>query len=198
MSIKYPPSEARNAHGTALDTVLNGEVSGALSDTYKKLLRLKAMCPEIWEPIFDKLDNHCKNFLNGLDEYLEVTPKEIWNEFSYYTGNTRGAIKIVGDAYPRKDIEFDKEEWFRPKTLKNLVEKKIVVTYYRKKKDEFVTKKYTYAPGKVEVQITGEDYAPRIPNPEHGGGNIDMLIAAFEEIRDAKATAILKKKGIIK
>lgn len=194
MSTTAAPTYAIPSHGDPIRTLMGSNVVSSFLDD-----RIDDY-PEIWEPITDAISDLCDNWLDAKDEYLETAADNIWDEFSFWSGNTRGSIKYVG-KYPETEIEFDKAEWFRPKVLTNLRPRTITVSWEvhgskHHPKDETRTKTYNYAPGSLKVKITGEDYAPRIPSPYHAGGKIDMLVAVFEEMRDAEFKTIAKRRGV--
>lgn len=138
-----------------------------------------------WEMLSETVDS----VLTKWDKYMVAAAGELWAATSFLTGNTRGALKQDGNTYADSDIVFDEEWWFSPKTLPTLKQKVVYRQWTAKKSGEVHSKRYVYPAGRL-VRITGEDYAPRIPRPGHGGGNIDALIETYEAMKeDAYAAA---------
>ena len=144
--------------------------------------------------LVDKMNKRCDEFLDAVDDYLEAAADDLWWETSVFTGNTRGALKVIGKYPETTDVVFDKQWWFKPKTLVNLKPKTVHAEWNTKKFGKR-SKTYVYGPGRIRVKITGEDYAPRIPMPPHGGGNVDMLIATYEELKKIEFDKQLKMRG---
>lgn len=193
MSIHEAPHYSPPSHGDALRKI---------SPETANFVDMKidnSLSPEIWETVYDRLDERCNDFMDVVDEYIETVPDELWEGTSVYSGNTRGALKIQG-VYPAIDVYFDINEWETPKVLTNLVTR-VITAQWRVKgtkkhpKNEVRSKTYTYAPGALKVKITGEDYAPRIPMPPHGGGDKYMLQEVYDEIKSATFERIAKRKG---
>lgn len=110
--------------------------------------------------------------LNGLEpigdvykkaqvEYLDHTYQEMFDVSSYYTGNLRGSLDIDGDiekdAY-HTDIDVNMEVFLEPKTLKNLREVEVSVTYMTKRGE--VTREYDYGIGRITKNVGGFNYIP--------------------------------------
>lgn len=146
-----------------------------------------------FEELIEKMNDRCDDFLDAVDGYLLEARKELWESTSVYSGNTRGSLKVVGHYPDTIDIILDKNYWLEPKVLRNIVPRTIHSRWMTKHGEHTAT--YYYEPGKLKVKITGEDYAPRIPLPPHGGGNIDMLIAVYEEMKKTSFNKHLKSKG---
>lgn len=186
MSYHNPPKFSAPSHGDPIATVAGSTVANYFRSK-------ESSDQSIWGPIAAAAENACDNMLDAKDKYLKEAPEQLWDQTSFYTGNTRGALKLVGQ-YPRTEIEFDIEEWFKPKTLTNLVPKTVHAEWQTKSGKK--SKTYVYPAGSQKVKITGEDYAPRIPLPAHGGGDVYMLKEVFDELRDAEWERIIKSKGI--
>ena len=145
--------------------------------------------------IYGELGDKCQRALEALDDYLEES-KNIWDQTSVMTGNTRGSLVVEG-VYPDSiSIEFDKKYWETPKVLTIIRPVIVKRTWIAKREGVERTRTYFYPAGKYKRKITGKDYAPRIPLPEHGGGNIDMLIAVYEERKKVAFKNALKRKGL--
>lgn len=144
--------------------------------------------------IVEEFGDECLRSLEAVDDYLKECER-LWYKTSVYTGNTRGALKIVG-TYPRTiTVEFDKDWWFAPKVLTN---QRSLTVHGKWTTNDNVThyKDYYYPAHKYKIKITGYDYAPRIPLPPHGGGNIDALIAVYEEEKKIAFNKAKKSRGI--
>lgn len=189
MSITNVPTYPIPDHGDPLSTIMGSNTLSNLID------QMAEDNPEIWDAARESMEEECDNFLDVMDEYIQEAPEEMFDSTSVYTGNTRGAIKVYGN-YPDVSIEFDEDEWRRPKVLTNLTVR-VIHSEWETKAGIKKSKTYTYAPGSLKVKITGEDYAPRIPEPPHGGGNVEMLKAVYEEIRDSVFNRIAKSRGLI-
>lgn len=190
MSRFYPPRFTEADHGDPVVTVLGKEYANTVKAQFKEGTPEMQMA---WVEYYDTMVTGSDKLLSAIDEYAKVVSEDLWKSTSVYSGNTRGSLKIVG-TYPAIDIEFDKEEWFKPKVLMNLTER--VVHSRWMTKHGWHEQTYVYDPGTKKVKITGRDYAPRIPSPPHGGGNIDMLIAVYDELKTVAFKKILKKVGL--
>lgn len=145
--------------------------------------------------IYGRLGEQCQKSLEAMDEYLDAS-LDAWDRTSYMTGNTRGSIKVVG-KYPRTiSVEFDKDYWETPKVLTIIRPINVKRVWVSKRDNVERSRWYSYAAGKYKRRITGADYAPRIPAPDHGGGNIDMLIEVYEEMKKDAFNKARKRKGI--
>lgn len=176
-TIRLPNHNANNA----LSLLLDGYVSDEEIDAIEDLLGDT--------PAWAALGKSADSLLTKTDKYLNKAAKELWIETSFYTGNTRGSLKQDGYTYPEVDLVFDEVEWRMAKTLTNLKTKTVYRSWTNHgskhhPKSESRSQTYTYAPGTIKVIITGEDYAPRIPLPPHGGGKIDALIRTYEELKN--------------
>lgn len=165
------------------------------ADRIAKMAGMKTLAGSVTRAlIVEEIGDECLRSLDAVDDYLKECEK-LWHETSYFTGNTRGSLKVVG-TYPRTiTVDFDKDWWFTPKILKN--QRNFTVHGKWKTKDGTIHyKDYQYPANKYNVKITGFDYAPRIPLPPHGGGNIDALIAVYEEEKKIAFNKAKKSRGI--
>ena len=111
----------------------------------------------------EELSDTAVDYIMDTKTYLENSYDTLWDASSFYTGNFRGSIKIVGSfsSDPLSTfVDFD-EAWFlTPKELPSLKERVVHASWSTKKGDK--SKTYTYPAGQI-VQITGEDYRERVP-----------------------------------
>lgn len=131
---------------------------------------------------------------NGVVDYLNTTYDEMWDVSSYYTGNLRGSLDIVGDIKNdplNTDIDVNLDEFLRPKTLKNLHSKTYNSTW-KLKDGTKKSKAYTQKAGSLNVKVGGKDYrdAQEYTNitsrQEVGGDRIGgpFIYTVWEEIKN--------------
>lgn len=167
--IKLP----RHSVSNALEVLFEGHLSSSEINAFKSICTASQ---------WDAVNGMAENILHKWDKYMVKVAGELWHATSFLTGNTRGAIKQEGTTYPDSDIVFDEALWFAEKTLPTLKQKVVYRSWTSKKTGEEHSKRYVYPAGRL-VKITGEDYAPRIPMPNHGGGFVDALVETYEEMK---------------
>lgn len=126
--------------------------------------------------------------------YLEACYQEMWDVSSYYSGNLRGSLDIIGDLKNdpyHAEIDLNMEKFLEPKILTNVREVTTRKDYTRHRDGTEVTYEYKFPVAYLDVKRNGTDYSEIQENTnitskdEPGGPEVGgpFIHSVWKEIR---------------